>query len=208
MVASAESTNFDTVVASAAACASEIRTIMPPPTTPCPHCGQGFFKHSLQFHVAQCARKQQAMITPCPACGMEMRNAELNLHMASCTAAKQRFSGAGGGTSRGSSSKLGRSADAERRGKVGFGCEDGSCGDFAAGCSGGGGGGAVSSKSVSASRPRAATSMAVTPAGPDGRVPCARCGRGFAPDRIAKHQFICAGLKHGESSWLRTRTPP
>lgn len=31
----------------------------------------------------------------------------------------------------------------------------------------------------------------------DGRVPCARCGRKFAPERIIKHQFICAGLKRG-----------
>lgn len=39
--------------------------------------------------------------------------------------------------------------------------------------------------------------MAIKPAEADGRVPCSRCGRCFAPDRIAKHQFICAGLKHG-----------
>ena len=31
----------------------------------------------------------------------------------------------------------------------------------------------------------------------DGRVPCARCGRKFAPDRIAQHQFICVQLKRG-----------
>ena len=34
-------------------------------------------------------------------------------------------------------------------------------------------------------------------AAPDGRVPCARCGRKFAPDRIAQHQFICVQLKRG-----------
>jgi len=33
--------------------------------------------------------------------------------------------------------------------------------------------------------------------GTDGRVPCAVCGRKFAPDRIAKHQYVCAGLKRG-----------
>ena len=33
--------------------------------------------------------------------------------------------------------------------------------------------------------------MAMATQGPDGRVPCAVCGRKFASDRIAKHQKIC-----------------
>ena len=48
----------------------------------------------------------------------------------------------------------------------------------------------------SAAPPRAPP-MAIQPQTLDGRVPCGRCGRKFSPDRIAKHQYICTGLKHG-----------
>jgi len=72
--------------------------------------------------------------------------------------------------------------------------------------SGMGGGGA----SAAAARP----AMALLPTGADGRVPCANCGRNFAPDRIAKHQYICSGLSHGPpkkptggGSGLRARLP-
>ena len=41
------------------------------------------------------------------------------------------------------------------------------------------------------------SAVALQPTGSDGRVPCTICGRKFSPDRIAKHQFICSGLKHG-----------
>jgi len=39
--------------------------------------------------------------------------------------------------------------------------------------------------------------LALADAEADGRVPCARCGRKFAPDRIAQHQYICSQLKRG-----------
>ena len=39
--------------------------------------------------------------------------------------------------------------------------------------------------------------MEIGQADADGRVPCARCGRKFAPDRIAAHQYICTQLKRG-----------
>lgn len=100
---------------------------------------------------------------PCPACGTEMPNADLNKHLASCRAASQRFNGP--------SSRLGRSADNERRG--------------------------ISAKLVNANHPRPSAPMTLQPADSDGRIPCARCGRKFAQDRIAKHQYICTGLKHG-----------
>ena len=57
------------------------------------------------------------------------------------------------------------------------------------------GGEAVSATAVSANRRR--PPMQIQATGPDGRVPCARCGRRFAQERIATHQYICAGLKHG-----------
>ena len=37
--------------------------------------------------------------------------------------------------------------------------------------------------------------MAIAPTEADGRVPCAKCGRKFSPDRIAKHQFACMRQK-------------
>lgn len=55
--------------------------------------------------------------------------------------------------------------------------------------SGGGQGGAGRSES----RP----ALELLPSALDGRVPCAVCGRKFAPDRIAKHQYICSGLGMG-----------
>ena len=58
-----------------------------------------------------------------------------------------------------------------------------------------GGADAVSAAKVSANRSRPTLALAAKEQ--DGRVPCARCGRKFAPDRIAKHQYICSGLKHG-----------
>ena len=39
--------------------------------------------------------------------------------------------------------------------------------------------------------------MMIMEAQEDGRVPCARCGRCFAADRIVKHQFVCAQLAMG-----------
>ena len=146
--------------------------LMPPPNVSCPHCGRACFAHSLQFHMQQCARKQQSMMVPCPACNMEMPQAELNLHMMQCKAATQRFSDFGGG-------RGGRGGARSSRGP--------SCGE----CSSG----PVSAAAVSAARKR--PPMAIQPVDMDGRVPCARCGRKFSPDRIAKHQYICAGLKHG-----------
>mmetsp|Transcript_69891 Transcript_69891/g.116073 ORF Transcript_69891/g.116073 Transcript_69891/m.116073 type:complete len:340 (-) Transcript_69891:119-1138(-) len=46
-------------------------------------------------------------------------------------------------------------------------------------------------------RTRCKPPLPIAQADAEGRVPCARCGRKFAPDRIAKHQFICSQLKRG-----------
>ena len=157
---------------------------MPPPSVSCPHCGRALFKHSMAFHIKQCAIKQQVMLVPCPACQQEMPQSELNAHMSGqCKAAAQRQTFSGGGRTR--SSKLGPGNE------------------LTSVCAGGGtisaqtGGGAVSATSVNGNRRRPQAAMTIQPKGADGRVPCARCGRGFAPDRVAKHQFICTGLKHG-----------
>ena len=53
------------------------------------------------------------------------------------------------------------------------------------------------SRRAGSAAPPKAPPMPIQPQSLDGRVPCARCGRKFSPDRIAKHQHICAGLKHG-----------
>ena len=145
---------------------------MPPPSVSCPHCGRAVFKHSLKFHIAACARKQAAMMVPCPACGSEVPNAELNQHMSTCRAAQQRFAGSGGFRrgSRASSGSLSERGDA------------------------------VSGRAASAASGKPGHPMSIQPADSDGRVPCGRCGRKFAPDRIATHQFICMGLKHGPAN--------
>ena len=46
-----------------------------------------------------------------------------------------------------------------------------------------------------APRKAAAPPPVLSAPGADGRVPCAVCGRRFAPDRIAKHQFICGNVR-------------
>lgn len=78
----------------------------------------------------------------------------------------------------------------------------------------GGGGGYGGTRSDSRMQRPAATSsrqkqrapptLAIQPPEADGRVPCARCGRKFAPDRIAQHQYICAGLKRGPAQAPKT----
>ena len=117
-------------------------------------------------------------MVPCPACGADFPQGELNDHMSRCRAASQRFGN--GGTFSRPSGKLGLAS--------GNNCSSSSC------C---GSGGAVNANAVNGNRQRPSKSMVIQPADADGRVPCARCGRRFAPDRIAKHQYICTGLKHG-----------
>jgi hypothetical protein len=42
--------------------------------------------------------------------------------------------------------------------------------------------------------------LVVAEADADGRIPCGRCGRKFAPDRIAQHQWICGRLRRGPAA--------
>jgi len=140
---------------------------MPPPSTPCPSCGQNFFPSALRFHVPQCQKKQALMLLPCPACGVDVRQSEMNEHMRKCPVAQRRFAKRGGA----STGAGGRSGPT---------------------------GGTFGTPSTAGrpTRRSAAPQMAIQPASSDGRVRCAVCGRN-APDRIAKHQFVCAGLKAG-----------
>ena len=133
---------------------------MPPPTTPCPSCGQAFFTASMKIHFPQCQKKKMQMIIPCPACGCELPQSQLNAHLATCKAALSRMPGRR--TLQGPPSKVKGQSDAL---------------DL--------------------------STVAINPVGPDGRVPCSVCTRRFSPDRIAAHQYICAGLKHGPPGTTR-----
>lgn len=159
---------------------------MPPPSTPCPSCGRAFFPASLNIHVPQCQAKMAKMVVACPACGLELRQGELNEHMFSyCKVARRQMappSPSGGKSHRSNSPQRQQRSITERAGSAGR------------------------QRSPRPSRtPRSARSegkkprepLPVQEVGADGRVPCGRCGRKFAPDRIAQHQYICVQLRRG-----------
>ena len=181
------------------------RAAMPPPSVPCPSCGRAFFANSLSIHLPQCQQKMAMMVVPCPACGLEIRQGELNEHMSlHCKVARQkmapsplsshrtrpsthRSTGSLTPTSgkRTPSSPSSRSRPQTERAGSSSGRSRGSSSylPLSTGAKG------------STAAPAAPMSIGVADA--DGRVPCARCGRKFAPDRIAQHQFICVQLKRG-----------
>jgi hypothetical protein len=129
------------------------------------------------------------MVVPCPACGLEVRQGQLNDHMFTiCKVARKQMAppSPGGGKS--------HRVGSPGRQRSGAGTERSSSSS------------SLRARSPASSRtPRSARSegrkpvqpLAVQPADADGRVPCGRCGRKFAPDRIAQHQYICAQLKRG-----------
>ena len=175
---------------------------MPPPSQPCPHCGRAFFPASLNIHVPQCQQKMARMVVPCPACGLEVRQGELNDHMfAQCKEARKAMapqSPSGTTTSRSSGGRAQRSSSASRRphterSNSAKGLRSQASRHALNGpaeCHG-------RTPKTERSQPPKALPMQMNEAAADGRVPCARCGRKFAPDRIAQHQFICVQLKRG-----------
>ena len=134
----------------------------------------------------------------CPACGMGVPRAEMNNHLAGCKAAREMMgvpatppktkkkASTARPASRGSSPRGSASRGSTPRGGRG-----GSSG------SGTGGGGKAKAE------PAPELQLIQDPL-EDGRVPCVRCGRAFAADRIVRHQFACHGaefnkpLKAGE----------
>lgn len=154
--------------------------IMPPPSTPCPTCGKMFFAHSLAMHTAQCAPKMAKQMVGCPACGMACQQGNLNDHLSQCKAAREIMG----------------VAPPPRRARTPSPSARGEKVKAATARAGSPRGGPASSPRAQ-KPPAAAPIQLISEPLPDGRVPCARCGRAFAPDRIAKHQFVCAQLAMG-----------
>ena len=156
------------------------RRSMPPPSTPCPHCGRAFFPSSLQIHIPQCQAKMARMIVLCPACGVEVAQLHLSEHMSrECKVIKRQTMAMQGRAPSPKGSRRGPQTERGPRRSSGASATSSSTGP-----------------KTERSQPPP-HSFAVAAPDPDGRVACARCGRKFAPDRIAQHQFICVQLKRG-----------
>ena len=165
---------------------------MPPPSTPCPTCGKLFFAHSLAMHTAQCGLKMGRQLEGCPACGAAVPRAEMNAHLNVCKAAREMMgmmaspkktpkkATTSRSASRGTSPRGSRPPATERKGKAE--AERAEAGK------------------VAATPPELKKPSLIQEPLPDGRVPCALCGRAFAPDRIIKHQFVCIGPSAAKKS--------
>jgi len=164
---------------------------MPPPSTPCPTCGKMFFKHSLEMHQAVCAPKMAKTLMPCPGCGQAFPQGELNAHLSNCKAAREMMgmeaSPPKSKRTPGSTKKAATARASSPRG-----------GGRSPSPRGRGRSSSPRSASPRGAQPKEKPPIPAQPAIiaeplEDGRVPCARCGRAFAPDRIVKHQFVCIG---------------